>query len=91
MAGAPVSVGDNALDVQEAASFAVEHISAMSNSLDKLALHAIMDAKRQVVAGINYYLTLDVRTPHGNTQQYDVVVYKNLQNVMKVTSMKIHE
>ncbi len=78
---APMLVGGAsavALDdegVQKAASFAAQQIGGGS-------VQAVIKAERQVVAGLNYYLTLKL----SNNQTYEVVVYEKLDGSMQLTA-----
>lgn len=71
----PIANASNDAEVQEAATFAV-------NAIDpSLRLVNITSAATQVVAGLNYKLTLTAAPANGTTGgggTYDVVVYRPL-------------
>lgn len=68
------SVDVNDPEVQDAAQFAVQALGGLLNRVTK--------AERQVVAGMNYRLQLDLQNGLG----YEVVVYVDLQQHKQLTS-----
>ena len=70
-------------ETQVAANFAVGEISKKLNQ--PLALKGIVSAERQVVAGLNYRLELDLTK---NNQPYRVraIVWCRLDDTMELTS-----
>jgi hypothetical protein len=66
-----------------AANFSVGEISKKLN--EPLALKGIVSAERQVVAGLNYRLELDLTK---NNQPYRVraIVWRRLDGIMELTS-----
>eukprot|EP00891_Asterochloris_glomerata_P002978 jgi/Astpho2/2978/Aster-x0140 len=64
----------------QAAEFAVEAISNQSNSGSKLDLIKIQSAEKQVVAGLNYQLVLEVANDKQKKQIFEAKVYQPLGN-----------
>ena len=71
------------MEVREAAEFAVNTHAEASRSV--LVLKKIVAAQRQVVAGTNFKLTLDVKSD-GQAKQAQAVVYRKLDGDMSLTS-----
>jgi hypothetical protein len=65
-------------DVQQAAKFAVAQLSGKNDfsSDGKLTLKRVVSAKHQVVAGVNYHLTIETEDGSGKVQQVDVTVWQ---------------
>ena len=61
----------------EAAQFAAEKLEG--------TVQKILNTRRQVVAGLNYHMTLLL----DNGIKYDVVVYKDLQGKMSLSSSQV--
>ena len=73
-------------DVISAAEVAIAELASSNGAI---ASHTIQSAESQVVAGVNYRLTLAVEHENGNSVTYRVVVYKPLPHTgepMKVTN-----
>ena len=60
IAGGVVDADVNSEGVQDAAKFAYQMISASINSVHALKIGKITKAQSQVVAGVKYYLTMEV-------------------------------
>ena len=74
----PVPNAANDAEVTEAARFAVSQINARRNGAP-LALVNVTRAATQVVAGLNYSITLTAAAPGTNdTKTFDAVVYRPL-------------
>eukprot|EP00899_Mesostigma_viride_P019295 jgi/Mesvir1/27367/Mv07177-RA.1 len=76
-------VEENDAGVQEAADFAVKMLGQQSNSLEPFTLVEIVNVKRQVVAGLNYFFKLKVRAGK-ETSLYEAQVYRRLDGVMEL-------
>lgn len=76
MAGGYAAVDVNDIEVQNAAQFAAQAIGNL--------LNRVIKAERQVVAGMNYRLQLDLQ----NGAEYEVVVYVDLQNQRSLSSSR---
>jgi len=74
MAGGLASVDVNSPEVQAAAQFAAQALGGL--------LAKVTKAEQQVVAGMNYKMSLELK----DGSKHDVVVYKNLQGQMQLTS-----
>lgn len=74
--GGYTAVEVNDLEVQNAAQFAVQALGGLLNRVTK--------AERQVVAGMNYRLQLDLQNGAG----YEVVVYVDLQQQKQLISSR---
>lgn len=68
-------------DVKAAADYAVATLA--NQSKEPLTLKKIIAAKSQIVAGTNYYLTLQVAG--AKTTQLDVVIWKKLDGTYELT------
>lgn len=77
LAGGITPVGNYQTDVMTAARFAAGQLGSQ--------LISVNSAAKQVVAGINYHLTITL----ANQSVYQVVVYQNLQNQFQLTSSNI--
>lgn len=77
-----VDVADT--DVRMCAEYAV----AQQNPPDSVRLIAIENAQRQVVAGMNYKLLLNVYR-NGNNERVRVVVWSKLDGTKEVTSWEV--
>lgn len=75
----------NTQDVKSAADFAVNAENAKRAAADAFKLRSIEKADRQIVAGTNYRLCLEVESG-GEKQQATAVVYLNLQNEYSLTN-----
>eukprot|EP00276_Gloeochaete_wittrockiana_P009889 CAMPEP_0184656286 /NCGR_PEP_ID=MMETSP0308-20130426/16229_1 /TAXON_ID=38269 /ORGANISM="Gloeochaete witrockiana, Strain SAG 46.84" /LENGTH=93 /DNA_ID=CAMNT_0027093335 /DNA_START=97 /DNA_END=378 /DNA_ORIENTATION=- len=84
--GAPVAINTVDNDVKEAADFAIGEINKMSNSLTPSFISNIVSAQKQVVAGLNFLLTLELGP---KSQMYDVVVYRDLQGKFSLSNFKL--
>merc|ERR1711871_146753 len=73
---------DQAVDFRamDAASFAVGEIKKRSNSLGETKLGNVLKVRTQVVAGINYFMDLEVVTD-GHTQVHHVTVWDQFGNM----------
>ncbi|MEN9360074.1 MAG: Aspartic acid proteinase inhibitor [Verrucomicrobiota bacterium] len=80
--GGHAAVAVDAAEVKAAAEFAVAQ-KATGATLVK-----IVSATQQVVAGMNYGLTLKIRTADGE-QTVETVVYRHFKGDMSVSSWKI--
>uniref|UniRef100_A0A803K2R8 Cystatin-like n=1 Tax=Xenopus tropicalis TaxID=8364 RepID=A0A803K2R8_XENTR len=60
MPGAPVPADPASRDIQKAANFALERFNRMSNDAHIYRKIKVLSAKSQVVAGVNYYLTMKI-------------------------------
>lgn len=74
IAGGITPVNNYQADVMTAARFAASQLGSQ--------LASVNSAAKQVVAGINYHLTITL----ANQSVYQVVVYQNLQNQFQLTS-----
>lgn len=65
-------------DVKQAAKFAVAQLSGKNDfsSDGNLKLKRVVSAKHQVVAGVNYHLTLETEDGGGKVQTVDVTVWQ---------------
>jgi hypothetical protein len=70
-------------DVRKAALYAVRSLSSVQLKLGKILL-----AEEQVVAGINYRITMKVITPEGKARRARVVVFRNLRDRLRLVSWK---
>uniref|UniRef100_A0A7N5J9Z5 Cystatin domain-containing protein n=1 Tax=Ailuropoda melanoleuca TaxID=9646 RepID=A0A7N5J9Z5_AILME len=74
----PRSVTDP--DVQKAAAFAVEQYNALSSNARYFKELRIVDAQSQVVAGVKYYLTMELAKTRCEKTVGKSKVYKEIQN-----------
>ena len=83
------AIASDAPEVIEAAQFAVQAINARSNSLIPYQLVKVVAAKSQVVAGMNYAMTLKLR--RGQVlETHDVVVFSQpWTHTMQLTKDRI--
>lgn len=72
--------------MQAAATKAVELLGERQNE-PSLELITLTAAATQVVAGLNYDLTMTVRTPQGD-KQVRVVMYRDLEQAYSLTSVE---
>jgi hypothetical protein len=86
-------------EAREAAHFAARQLSAKpefaSASNGLLEVDEILSVRTQVVAGLNYYITMRVRTPEG-PQTVDIVVWRKLGNAangpnFQLTQYSMHD
>jgi hypothetical protein len=95
VSSAPIS--DN--EAKEVAHFAAQELArkpefaSASNSLLQVA--QILDVKTQVVAGLNFYITMNVQSREG-VKTVDVVVWRKLSTgangpELKLTGYKVHD
>jgi hypothetical protein len=70
-------------DVRKAALYAVHSLDSIQLKLAKILL-----AEMQVVAGVNYRITMKVTTPEGKVRRARVVVYRDLRGRLNLTSWK---
>lgn len=86
-------------EAKQVAHFAAQELArkpefaSTSNSL--LQVSEILDVKTQVVAGINYYITMSVQSREG-MKTVDVVVWQKLSTgangpELKMTGYKVHD
>eukprot|EP00762_Andalucia_godoyi_P000412 ANDGO_03050.mRNA.1 Cystatin OS=Bitis arietans PE=1 SV=1 len=76
--------------VRAAALFAIDQINQASNSFYKGTLHEVISAETQVVAGVNYFLLLDMHTPQTNRHsKHQVVVYRDLSGNHKLSNHRV--
>mmetsp|Transcript_11385 Transcript_11385/g.36374 ORF Transcript_11385/g.36374 Transcript_11385/m.36374 type:complete len:132 (-) Transcript_11385:209-604(-) len=78
LVGAPVDVdlGDSEAEarVKSAAQFAVSEIQKRSNTLETMQMESVSNVRRQVVAGLNYFMDVIIR--RGDIREmHHVVVY----------------
>ncbi len=81
--GSYVSVPTTDTGVQDAATFAVDYHAATAGQ--NLTLKSIEAAEQQVVAGMNYKLTLSIGED-GEDKTADVAVYRNAEGEMILNS-----
>ncbi|XP_058016192.1 cystatin-like [Ahaetulla prasina] len=74
----PRSVSDS--DVQKAAAFAVEEYNAVSANGNYFKALRVVDAQSQVVAGVKYYLTMELVKTDCEKTLGNRKVYKEIQN-----------
>jgi hypothetical protein len=87
MPGGKRKVDPSDAEVQAAVDFAVTSIASATNSMYKPKLQKVHRAEVQVVAGLNYYLTLEMKTDeNGRTSYHEVVVYRDLQGQHHLSS-----
>lgn len=73
-------------DMQAAAAKAVELLRQRQGE-PQLTLKALTAAATQVVAGLNYDLTMTLQTPQGD-KQVRVVLYRNLEQEYTLTTVE---
>ena len=89
--GGHITGGDNSADVndvrvKEMASFAIATVSKAMNSAKPLTLVRIVSAERQVVAGFNYKMQLELKEGTKNSFKCDVIFLdQGWTNTRKVT------
>jgi hypothetical protein len=83
MAGGATSASVTAADVVKAGNFAVTAQATKSGKTIELV--KITQAQKQVVAGMNYIMTLSVKE-NGIAKTANATVYQNLQSQMSLTS-----
>jgi phosphoribosylformylglycinamidine (FGAM) synthase-like amidotransferase family enzyme len=84
MAQPPIPGGFSAADVSDKQVIAAAEAAAGSKSA---TLVKILQARQQVVAGMNYQLVLRVRVD-GSERDAEVAVYRNLKDQYDVTSWR---
>ncbi|CAM6027322.1 unnamed protein product [Sphagnum balticum] len=90
MLGKPKHVENisNDLEVEELANFAVTEHNNQTNTLEKLTFSKVVSAKKQVVQGTMYHLTIEVQEA-GNPKLYDAKVWvKPWENFKKLEEFK---
>jgi len=76
VAGGLNTVDANNAEVKSAAAFAAKRLNS--------SVKSVVKAEQQVVAGMNYYLVLEL----ANGRKYDVQVYKKLDGKMSLMALK---
>lgn len=88
--GGRTSIPTDDADLLKVVEFAVNDLNARSNSIYKFELKTIHRAEVQVVAGLNYYLTLELHVPQtARVSTHEIVVYKDLSQKMTVSSHRV--
>jgi hypothetical protein len=79
-------------EARQAAHFAAQQLSAKpefaSASNGLLEVDEILAVRTQVVAGLNYYITMNVKTPEG-LRAVDIVVWRKLGNAANGPSFQL--
>jgi len=81
--GGYIEIDTNRPDVIACADFATTEINARSNSVHKSVRTKITAAFSQVIAGINYKLTMELNRA-GNNELHNVIVFKGLSGQYKL-------
>lgn len=87
-AGSYTALSPDEADIQEMAEFATKALSQSANRASPLLLVNVVKAERQVVAGFNYRLQLQLKeNPDTNAIVCDVVVFdQSLTSTRQITS-----
>lgn len=81
-------IATNEKEVRKAAKYAVKQEQRKSEK--RYSLRNIVSAERQVVAGLNYRLCLNLKSD-GEEKTAEAVIYKNLQQQYALTSWEWKE
>jgi len=65
----------NEPEIEKLATFATDEINSRSNSVHRLTLNRVVRAARQVVAGLQYRIVLELTAPGGRTEEHFVTVW----------------
>lgn len=85
--GSPVQVNINDPAVVAAAEFAAADLARWRpDAMTSPYLHSIIKARKQAVAGANYYLT--IKTNDTQVYTWEVVVYRDVRGNMNITESK---
>lgn len=87
MPGSYSAAAVNDVDVVAAAEFAVAEESKKGNSLSLVSIDA---AKKQVVAGMNYRVSLTVKDS-GASRKAEAVIYRDIESNLSLTAWTWNE